>query len=372
MRASEVLTRATRTGYERLLRPALFRVGGGDPEVVHEQMIQALAALPPALAQQGRRLTASGSTPVTVAGIEFPNRVGIAAGLDKNGLAARSWSGMGVGHIELGTVTPRPQPGNQLPRLFRAPASHAIVNRMGFNNEGVDALGERLETWGVRRGQRTLGAVVGVSIGKNKTTPLEDAVEDYLICQARLEGLADYLAINVSSPNTPGLRSLQEADALGELCRELVEEAEALNPGDPTPIFVKVAPDLTSEALDELVGVVEDAGVSGLLATNTTLARHGLGASDQHLADEAGGLSGAPLTLRAREVVAHLAARTRLPIIGVGGIMTPADAQAMFAAGASLVQVYTGFIYSGPALVRGINQLPTPGRQVVADEGERA
>lgn len=358
MDRNEILTRATLAGYEQVVRPVLFRAGGGDPEVVHEQMIHALSLLPSALVQQGARLTAAGAREVEVAGIRFPNRVGIAGGLDKNGLAARAWAGLGAGHVELGTVTPRPQPGNERPRVFRAVSSRGIVNRMGFNNEGVEALAQRLESWGVRRGECTLGAVVGVSIGKNKTTPLDEAIDDYLTCLSTLDGLADYIAINVSSPNTPGLRQLQDAEALRELTEELVDEAAELCPENPVPIFVKVAPDLDTAALDELVGVCEDTGISGLIATNTTLSRDGLTAADRPLADQAGGLSGAPLSRRAREVVAHLAGSTSLPIIGVGGIMTPADARAMFDAGASLVQVYTGFIYAGPALVRGINQLP--------------
>ena len=356
-RRSDPFTRAALTAYRRLVRPVLFELGGGDPEVAHERMIHALARTPTSLLGWSRAFTASASRPVTVAGIRFPNRVGIAAGLDKDGLAARAWSTLGVGHVELGTVTPRPQSGNDQPRLFRLPASQAIVNRMGFNNQGVDALAQRLEGWGVHRGRLSLGTVVGVSIGKNRATPLADAGHDYLRCLRRLDGLADYVAINVSSPNTPGLRTLQDAGALRELTAALVAETHALNPAHPTPVFVKVAPDLGPGALDELVDAAHASGVAGLIATNTTLARDGLAPADQARGREAGGLSGAPLTRRAREVVSHLAATTELPIIGVGGIMTPDDARAMLDAGASLVQVYTGFIYAGPALIRGINRL---------------
>ncbi len=353
----DLITRGGLAGYRGLVRPVLFRLGGGDPEVAHERMIRMLARTPAPFTRMMRGYTAAASHPVTVAGIRLPNRVGIAAGLDKDGLAARAWAGLGVGHVELGTVTPRPQPGNDRPRLFRLPASAAIINRMGFNNEGVEAMARRLEGWGVRRGRLSLGAVVGVSIGKNRTTPLDRASEDYLACLRRLQGLADYVAINVSSPNTPGLRSLQDADALRGLTAALVGEARTLNPADPTPVFVKVAPDLGPDALEDLVGAVHDTGVAGLIATNTTLAREGLDQDDRSRADEAGGLSGAPLTARALRVVGRLAGLSDLPIIGVGGIMTPADAVAMFDAGASLVQVYTGFIYAGPALVRGINRL---------------
>ncbi len=199
--------------------------------------------------------------------------------------------------------------------------------------------------------------MIGVSIGKNRSTALERATDDYLTCLRRLDGIADYVAINVSSPNTPGLRTLQDADALRSLGGALAGEARRLNPGDPTPVFVKVAPDLDDTGLAELVAAVHDTGVAGLIATNTTLGRDGLASSDGPWAVEAGGLSGAPLTRRARDVVARLSGLTDLPIIGVGGIMSPGDAQAMFEAGASLVQVYTGFIYAGPALIRGINRL---------------
>ena len=356
-RGPDLITRGGTAGYQELIRPVLFRVGGGDPEVAHERMIRLLARTPAPLTRTLRGYTAPAPHPVTVAGIRFPNRVGIAAGLDKDGIAAPAWAGLGVGHVELGTVTPRPQPGNDKPRLFRLPASAAIINRMGFNNDGVEAMSRRLEEWGVRRGRLTLGTVVGVSIGKNRTTPLDRAGEDYLACLRRLHGLADYVAINVSSPNTPGLRTLQDADTLRGLTADLVGEARTLNPTDPTPVFVKVAPDLGPDALEELFGAVQDTGVSGLIATNTTLARDGLDQVDLARAGEVGGLSGAPLTARALRVVGRLASLTDLPIIGVGGIMTPADAGAMFDAGASLVQVYTGFIYAGPALIRGINRL---------------
>ena len=354
---SDTLTRAALRSYQRVLRPVLFGMGGGDPEVAHARMIHTLARTPAPLLGWVRPFTASGSAPVTVAGVRFPNRVGIAAGLDKDGLAARAWGALGAGHVELGTVTPRAQPGNDQPRLFRLPASRAIVNRMGFNNDGVDALAQRLEAWAVHRGRLSLGTVIGVSIGKNKVTPLEDAVHDYLRCLRRLDGLADYVAVNVSSPNTPGLRTLQDAGALRELAAALVAEAHALNPAHPTPVFVKVAPDLDFDDLDALVEAAHASGVSGLIATNTTLSREGVAASESPVAAEAGGLSGSPLTERARQVVAHLAGVTELPIIGVGGIMTPDDARAMLDVGASLVQVYTGFIYAGPALIRGINRL---------------
>lgn len=341
-------------GYERIVRPALFAAHGGDPERIHESMVHALGAVPAPVLPVLRAAVGARVDPVTVAGIEFPNRVGVAAGLDKNGRAARAWSSLGFGHMELGTVTPRPQPGNPAPRLYRLPASRAIINRMGFNNDGVEALAARLRGWGVRRGTLRLGAVVGISIGKNRTTALEHAVDDYVACLRALRGLADYVAVNVSSPNTPGLRSLQDADQLRSIVSALAEEAA--RDADPTPVFVKLAPDLGPEALDEAVAVCADAGAGGLIATNTTLARRGLAAPDLPLAEQSGGLSGAPLTGLARGVAARVCAGTDLPVIGVGGIMTAEDAAAMFAAGARLVQVFTGFIYGGPALVRAIGR----------------
>jgi dihydroorotate dehydrogenase len=350
-------------GYRRLVRPVLFRAYGGDAERVHEQtlaMISTLGRVAPARTVAGA-LTARRRTPVTVAGIEFPGLVGLAAGLDKNGVGVRAWGALGFSHVELGTVTAQPQPGNERPRLFRLPASNAVINRMGFNNRGAAALAARLEAAGVRRGNRAVGIPVGISIGKTKSVPLVDATADYLTSLERLAAHADYVAVNVSSPNTPGLRSLQDADSLGALIKALVRRAAELTPGGvPVPVFVKLAPDLTDPALEEALGVCADSGAEGIIATNTTLGRDGLAAADQARAAEAGGLSGAPLTVRAREVVRFLAARTDLPIIGVGGIMTAADGRAMLDAGASLLQVYTGFIFHGPALVADLNRRAAP------------
>ncbi|HSN43847.1 MAG TPA: quinone-dependent dihydroorotate dehydrogenase [Propionibacteriaceae bacterium] len=343
-------------GYERALRPAMFRIGKGDPEVAHERMIGILATTPTTVFRASQRILGRPDHPTTVAGITFPGRVGVAAGLDKDGRAAHAWAGFGFGFAELGTVTAHAQPGNQKPRVFRAVESRGLVNRMGFNNHGAAALADRLAMAGVQRGNNAVGIPLGISLGKTRSTPLEEATADYLASFEALAPHADYIAINVSSPNTPGLRQLQDADALADLVRTLVQAA-ATQPVSPLPIFVKVAPDLTFDQLDEVVGVCETHGASGLIATNTTLSREGLAASDQGLVSEAGGLSGAPLTRRAREVVSHLASRTSLPVMGVGGIMTADDARAMFDAGAVLVQLYTGFIYSGPALVRAINSL---------------
>ena len=346
--------------YRRLLRPVLFRAYAGDAERVHEQTLAAIERLGrnrPALTAVAR-LCARYRQPVTVAGIRFPGLVGLAAGMDKNGLGVRSWAALGFGHAELGTVTAYAQPGNDRPRLFRLPASGGIVNRMGFNNAGAQALADRLATAGVARGNDRVGIPLGISIGKTKITPLAEAEQDYLRSLRILAPYADYVAVNVSSPNTPGLRSLQDAETLDRLIRTLVGEAWTLADGaTPVPIFVKLAPDLSNDALEEAVAVCTAAGAEGLIATNTTLARDGIAPVEADLAAEAGGLSGAPLTRRARQVVGFLAERTSLPIIAVGGIMTAADGQAMLDAGASLLQVYTGFVYSGPGLIGELNRL---------------
>ncbi len=344
--------------YQRLVRPLLFRAYGGDAERVHEQTLAGLSLL--GRTGPGRGLAAAllarGRKPVTVAGIDFPGSVGVAAGLDKNGVAVRSWASLGFGFAELGTVTALAQPGNDRPRLFRLPESRAIVNRMGFNNAGADALARRLAAAGVARGNGAVGMPLGISIGKSKVTPLAEAAEDYLTSLRLLAPYADYVAVNVSSPNTPGLRALQDADSLTALLTALTGEATRLAAGAaPVPVFVKLAPDLTDEALEQAVDVVERSGAAGLIATNTTLARGGVDPREADRAAEAGGLSGAPLTVRAREVVAFLAARTSLPVIGVGGVMTVDDGQALLDAGARLIQLYTGFIYAGPGLVRDLN-----------------
>jgi dihydroorotate dehydrogenase len=346
-------------GYRRVLRPLMFRAYRGDPERVHEQTLAAIAR-----AGQSRparaaiaALCARHRVPVTVAGIQFPGMVGLAAGMDKDGIGTRTWGSLGFGHVELGTVTAQPQPGNDKPRLFRLPESRAIINRMGFNNRGAAALAERLTAVGVSRGNLAVGIPIGISIGKTKKVPLTEAAEDYLTSLRTVARHADYVAINVSSPNTPGLRDLQNARALAELISALVNEAWQLGVGGPpVPIFVKVAPDLTETALEEVVQVCTGSGAEGLIATNTTLSRDGISA-DRPLAAEAGGLSGAPLTRRARHVVRFLAERTALPIIGVGGIMSRDDGQAMLDAGASLLQIYTGYVYAGPSLVNDLNHL---------------
>lgn len=345
-------TWALRAGY-RGLRAGMFRYAGGDAERVHEAMISLLAKAP--AGARGRV-----ADPITVAGIRFPNRVGLAAGLDKDGLAAQAWARFGFGFAELGTVTALAQPGNPKPRVFRAISSEGIINRMGFNNRGAAELAETLRAKGVARGNQALGIPLGISIGKSKVTELEAATQDYLTSLRLLAPYADYVAVNVSSPNTPGLRSLQAAGELAELLGALTGEAAALSARRPVPVFVKLAPDLEGTDLRETIAVINDSRVAGVIATNTTLSRHGLLPADRPLADEAGGLSGRPLTARALSFVERLAATTQLPVMGVGGIMSPADGARMFDAGASLLQLYTGFIYEGPALVRGIQELRRP------------
>jgi dihydroorotate dehydrogenase len=337
--------------YERVARPVLFRLGGGDAETAHEWTLRRLAAFarrPSALAVL-RRMAATPPAPREVFGIRFPNPVGLAAGMDKDGAALPAWPALGFGFIEVGTVTWHTQAGNDRPRVFRLPSSAAVVNRMGFNNAGAQALAARLAALG------GLSVPLGISLGKSRATDLADAVGDYLASFRTLYPYGDYFAMNVSSPNTPGLRTLQDRGHLTELLRALRAE----NTGKP--ILVKIAPDLTESAIADLLGVCLEQGVAGVIATNTTLARDGLAAPDVLAGEQAGGLSGAPLAVRAREVVAFVHKETggALPIVGVGGILSPDDALRLVDAGASLVQLYTGLIYRGPGLVRGCVQALT-------------
>jgi dihydroorotate dehydrogenase len=325
-------------GYERLVRPALFRLGRGDPEAAHESTLRWLARAAPALRRAGPYSPPGAAR--TLFGVRFPNPVGLAAGMDKDGRALPSWPALGFGFVEVGTVTRYAQPGNDRPRLFRLPGSAAVVNRMGFNNAGAEALAGRLRNLG------SLPVPLGISLGRSKVTPPDRAVEDYVAALRVLRPYGDYVAVNVSSPNTPGLRALQDRDQLAALLLALRAEAPE------KPLLVKVAPDLSDAALGDALEVCLAHGVAGVIATNTTLARDGVAPADTHHAAQAGGLSGAPLTARAYEVVRFVAAESRLPVIGVGGVMSPDDARRLVDAGASLVQLYTGLIYRGPALVR--------------------
>lgn len=283
-----------------------------------------------------------------VFGIKFPNPVGLAAGFDKNALLIDEFAELGFGFIEIGTVTPKPQEGNPKPRLFRLVEDEAIINRMGFNNDGLEVIKERLKN-------RTSKVIVGGNLGKNKVTPNEEADEDYKKGFEALYEVVDYFVVNVSSPNTPNLRALQEKEPL----KQLLSALQVLNhtKAVPKPILLKIAPDLSNEQLDDVIEIVLETKLAGVIATNTTLSREGL-KSEATLVQEAGGLSGKPLRARSTEVIAYLSEKSKnqFPIIGVGGIYSAEDAIEKLQAGASLVQIYSGFIYEGPTLIKKINQ----------------
>ncbi len=334
----------------QLLRPLLFSL---DPEWSHSAAMTALRALGelPGVIRPGSGPGDLGR-PVDLMGLEFRNRVGLAAGFDKDGVAIEGFARLGFGFIEVGTVTPRPQPGNPRPRMFRIPDRGAVINRMGFNNLGVTALAARLQE--VRRRDRLRGTLIGVNVGKNKDTPLEEAHGDYTACMDSVYVHADYLTLNLSSPNTPGLRSLQSGAALEQLLGTVVEHRARLaqQHGTHVPLLLKVAPDLEAEDVAEIAASVSRFGIEGLIATNTTISRPEV--ADLAVAAEAGGLSGTPLNPAAVATVAAFRATlpAHVPIVGVGGIAGPQQAQALLDAGASLLQLYTGFIYEGPGLVR--------------------
>jgi dihydroorotate dehydrogenase len=343
--------------YRNFLRPLVFRLTRNDPERAHDMTLNLLQrfgelGLFRMLAQ---RLVALRDPRLEreVCGIRFPNPVGLAGGFDKDGVAVPALAALGFGFIEVGTVTLRPQPGNPQPRLFRLPESRAIINRMGFNNAGAEALAQHL-------GRIWPPAVpVGVSLGKNKTTADDQAAEDYCQALRLVHPYLDYFAVNISSPNTPGLRNLQGRAALDGLLARLQDTAADLaGEESPKPLFLKIAPDLSRAQIGELLEVCDAHGVSGVIATNTTIGREGIKGVERALANETGGLSGRPLMARARDIVAFVHRETsgRLPIIGVGGIQSADDALRMLDAGASLIQVYTGLIYQGMALVKDINR----------------
>jgi dihydroorotate dehydrogenase len=327
----------------RRLRPALFTL---DPEAAHCVSLASLQAL-----QRVGLLRPAHAPPQTCArtvmGLRFPNPVGLAAGLDKNGAYIDALAALGFGFIEIGTITPRPQPGNPKPRMFRIPQAGAVINRLGFNNEGVDRLVENVQhaRW---RG------ILGVNIGKNLSTPLEDALSDYVTCLRKVYAFASYVTVNISSPNTKGLRDLQEPDHLEALLRGLERERSALadRSGRYVPLALKIAPDLDGTQIGAIAELTRKHGFDAIIATNTTVDRDGVGTL-QH-GNEAGGLSGAPLTRKSTEVMRQLAACVghAIPLIGVGGIMSGEDARQRIAAGASLVQLYTGLVYAGPGLVQ--------------------
>jgi dihydroorotate dehydrogenase len=328
-----------------LARPFLF---GLDPETAHDLTLSSLARL------QGTPLAWTWCStlvddPVTLAGLRFPNRVGLAAGLDKNARCIDGLGAMGFGFVEVGTVTPKPQPGNPKPRMFRLPEANALINRLGFNNDGLDAFVANVQRSSFRR----QGRILGLNIGKNAATPIDRATDDYLTGLAGVYPHADYVTVNISSPNTKNLRALQSDEALDALLGAIAQRRESLarEHGRRVPVFIKIAPDLDEAQVDVIAATLQRHGMDGVVATNTTIGRDAV--KGLRHADEAGGLSGAPVLAASNRVIAQLRARlgTAFPIIGVGGILSADDAVAKVRAGADVVQIYTGLIYKGPALV---------------------
>src|SRR5215475_13757383 len=328
--------------YELFVRRLLFSL---DVEIAHHLTMRSLGiASQFDVALSPLRLFRPTSKPLALFGLTFPNPVGLAAGLDKNGVALPAWAALGFGFIEIGTVTAKPQPGNPKPRIFRLPEQQALINRLGFNNDGADAIAGRLRK--LRDSGRWPAVPVGINIGKSRVTPLEQATHDYLYSFRALRDFADYIALNVSSPNTPGLRELQEPEKLSELLYAISNEA-----GTPRkPLIVKISPDLSVTELKSVLAVCEENRVSGIIGTNTTLDHSSI---PQQL-DQAGGLSGAPLRSKSTALVREIAARSTIPVIASGGIFDADSAQEKFQAGAQLIQLYTGFVYRGPQLLRQI------------------
>lgn len=332
--------------YKSLIRPLLFKF---DPEAVHHftfDSLKTLFRIPGAssIVRKKYQMNDPGLER-EIFGLKFKNPVGLAAGFDKNAVLFRELDLLGFGFIEIGTVTPKPQPGNEKKRLFRLKEDNAIINRMGFNNEGVEAAAERLKS--------NRNVLIGGNIGKNKITSNEDAVKDYIICFDTLFNYVDYFVVNVSSPNTPNLRELQDKKPLTSLLNTL--QKRNLEKNNPKPILLKIAPDLTDSQLLDIIDIVSETKIAGVIATNTTISREGLSSKDKN---ETGGLSGKPLRKRSTEVIKFLSEESNkaFPIIGVGGIHSPDDAIEKLRAGASLIQLYTGFIYEGPGLIQAINK----------------
>ena len=333
--------------YRSLIRPLLFRL---PPETAHEFALKSLS-IAPGVVHSLFGGSAETRLELTRFGLKFANPVGLAAGFDKDGIALEGLARLRFGFIEAGTVTYHPQPGNPRPRLFRLPADKALINRAGFNNHGAKAFVERVS-------RQHLPCVLGVSIGKSKIVPLEEAVEDYLHCFETIYPVADYVAVNVSSPNTPGLRQLQQAQQLDALLSSLQKRnVELSTTKDPLPLLVKFSPDMSEHDLQDAVAVALRNNIAGIIATNTTLSRNDLQTPRAEIdACGEGGLSGAPLRLRSNRVIAQLYRLTRgnIPLVGVGGIFNASDAWEKICAGAHLVQLYTGFIYEGPGIVSQI------------------
>jgi dihydroorotate dehydrogenase len=330
-----------KNAYERFVRPLLFSL---DAETAHRVTIELLRGashfdLPLRVVRSFQPL----SKPKTLFGLTFPNPIGLAAGLDKNGVALPAWAALGFGFVEIGTVTAKAQLGNPEPRIFRLPQQQALINRLGFNNDGADAIAERLRS--LRRTKRWPAVSVGINIGKSRATPLEQATEDYLYSFRLLRDFADYIALNVSSPNTPGLRELQEPAALSELLHAIGDHGVATK-----PVLIKISPDLSPIELEAILNVCAENGAAGIIATNTTIDH----SSVPPELDEEGGLSGAPLREKATALVRDIVAKSAIPVIASGGICDAESALEKFQAGAQLIQLYTGFVYRGPRLLREI------------------
>lgn len=329
--------------YERLVRPFLFLL---DPETAHDLALGILSRMSNVdVALRALQVFRPPSQPKTLFGLTFPNPIGLAAGFDKNAVALPAWAALGFGFIEIGTVTAKPQPGNPRPRIFRYASEQALINRLGFNNDGADIIANRLRK--LRESGRWPAVPVGVNIGKSKVTPIDQAAEDYLHSFRRLRNFADYVVLNVSSPNTPGLRTLQEEESLSILLSEINRENRTSK-----PIIVKVAPDLTKPQLEEVIATSEEHGVAAIIATNTTLDHSCI----ERKRDQTGGLSGAPLQEKSTTLVRAIAGRSKIPVIASGGVFDAESAREKFAAGAQLIQLYTGFVYRGPGILREIAQ----------------
>jgi dihydroorotate dehydrogenase len=331
-----------KNGYERLVRPLLFVL---DPETAHHFAIATLRAAPHIdLFLRALKAFQPAPKPKTVFGLNFPNPIGLAAGFDKNGVALPAWAALGFGFAEIGTVTAKAQPGNPRKRISRFPNEQALINRLGFNNDGADVVADRLRRLRERGGWPAIP--IGINIGKSKVTPIEQAIGDYVYSFRKLREFADYVALNVSSPNTPGLRSLQDRQSLVQLLGAIRAE----NRETRKPILVKIAPDLSESDLEEVIAVCRENEVAGIIATNTTLDHSAISSSR----DQEGGLSGAPLREKSTAFVGAIATRSTIPVIASGGIFDAESAREKLTAGAHLLQVYTGYIFRGPGLLREI------------------
>ena len=326
--------------YERFVRPILFSLSAEGAHDLAIRNLRAASSLPSVLRVLERFRPPQ--KPKTLFGLTFQNPFGLAAGFDKNGVAIPAWAALGFGSVEIGTVTAKGQPGNPKPRIFRYPEQGALINRLGFNNDGADVVAARLHS--LRESGRWPGIPVGINIGKSKVTPIEEAISDYLYSFRLLAPLADYVVLNVSSPNTPGLRSLQEHDALEQLLRAIQNE----NSTRLKPVLLKIAPDLSLEELEQIIAASEQNRMAGIIATNTTIDHSAIPPSR----DQTGGLSGRPLREKSTEFVRTITSRSRLPVIASGGIFDAESAREKLEAGAQLLQVYTGYVYRGPGLLR--------------------